>query len=258
MPDHLVRSRETQRKILESDILRIPKSEGVTEIRDLCKVSPSKFVLAIESKTAKEKLQGTEIQYRFANSEICLNFRKLIGSLRNGRKPIFVTILLPECISDQVVRIAFSNFREVVSVFKARHEFNRKIRNGKRHVKIFPAGGDTRILPRKISFHGRIQRDVPFGEKEVLRYRCQTRHMLGKNCPVATPTTEDSGMSLNEQSDTPGGKNLAPVRPESSVETQPSADSAFPFNNSMFNSMFDELKEAKHFNEIAHLKNLMM
>ena len=48
--------------------------------------------------------------------------------------------------------------------------------------------------------------------------------MLGENCPVATPTTEDSGMSLNEQSDTPG-ENLAPVRPESSVETQPSAES---------------------------------
>ena len=142
-------------------------------------------------------------------------------------------------------------------MFKARHEFNRKIRNGKRHVTIFLAGGDPPILPGKISFHGRIQRDVLFGEKEVLRHRCKTRHMLGKNCPVATPTAEDSGMSLNEQSDTPG-KKLAPVRPESSVETQPSADSAFWFNNSMFNSMFDELKEAKHFNEIANLKNLMM
>ena len=48
--------------------------------------------------------------------------------------------------------------------------------------------------------------------------------MLGENCPVATPTTEDSGMSLNEQSDTPG-ENLTPVRPQSSVETQPSAES---------------------------------
>ena len=48
--------------------------------------------------------------------------------------------------------------------------------------------------------------------------------MLGENCPVATPITEDSGMSLNEQSDTPG-ENLAPVQPESSVETQSSAES---------------------------------
>ena len=109
-------------------------------------------------------------------------------------------------------------------MFKVRHEFNRKIRNGKRHVEIFLAGGDSAILPRKSSFHGRIQRDLLFTEKEVLRYRCKTRHMLGENCPVATPTTEDSGMSLNEQSDTPG-ENLAPVRPESSVETQPSAES---------------------------------
>ena len=78
------------------------------------------------------------------------------------------------------------------------------------------------ILPKKISFHGRIQRGFLFAEKEVLCYRCKTRHMLGENCPAAT--TEDSGMSLNEQSDT-SGENLAPVRPESSDGTQPSAES---------------------------------
>ena len=97
-----------------------------------------------------------------------------------------------------------------MSVFKGRQEFNRKIRKGKRQVKIFPTGGDPGILPRKISFHSRIQRDVLFVEKKVSCYRCKTRLMLGENCPVATPTTEDSDMSLNEQSDTPG-ENLAPV-----------------------------------------------
>ena len=69
-----------------------------------------------------------------------------------------------------------------------------------------------------------LKRDVLFAEKVVLCYRCKTRHMLGKNCPVVTPTTEDSGMSLNEQSDTPG-ENFAPVQPESSGETQLSAES---------------------------------
>ena len=124
---HLVCFEETQRKILESDIFRIPEFKGVIEIGPLYKVSPSKFVLVFGSKTEKEKLQGTEIQCRFGDSEICLNFRKRTGPLRNGRKPIFVTILLPEFISDQVVRLAFSNFQEVVSVLKGRHEYNRKI-----------------------------------------------------------------------------------------------------------------------------------
>ena len=138
--------------------------------------------------------------WRFRN----LNFHKWVGPLRNGREPIFVTIHLPEFISDQAVRLAFSSFGDVVTVFKGRHEFNRKIRNGKGHVKIFPAEEYPAILPRKISFHGRIQRDVLFAEKEVLCYSCKTRHMLGENCPVATPITEDFGMSLNEKSDTPG------------------------------------------------------
>ena len=66
--------------------------------------------------------------------------------------------------------------------------------------------------------------NVFFEENVVLCYTCKTRQMLGENCYVATPTTEDSGMSLNEQSDTLG-ENLAPVQPESSAETQPSAES---------------------------------
>ena len=217
---HIIGSEETQQKISESDIFRILKPEGVTEIGALYKVSPSKFVLVFGSKAAREKLENTEIQCRFGNFDICLNFHKRIGPLRNGREPIFVTILLPEFISDQAVRLAFSEFGEVVSVFKGRHKFDNTIRNGKRHVKIFPAGGDPGILPGRISFHGRIRRDVLFAEKVVLCYRCKTRHMLGENCPVVTPATEDSNMSLAEQSD-----SAAPVQPEFSIKTQYSTES---------------------------------
>ena len=96
-----------------------------------------------------------------------------------------------ELVLSEMERLAFSSFGEVVSVFKGRHEFNRKIRNGKKQVKIFPTGGDPMILQRKISFHGSIQK-----EKVVLRYRGKTRHML----PETTPTPEDSGMSFNEES----------------------------------------------------------
>ena len=98
---HLVCSEETQKKILESDVFHILESEGITEICALYKVSPSKFVLVFGSKMAKEKLQGTEIQCRFGDLEISLNFLKRVGPLRNGREPIFVTILLPEFVTRQ-------------------------------------------------------------------------------------------------------------------------------------------------------------
>ena len=101
--------RNIPQKILESSIL--------TEVGALYKVSPSKFALAFGSKTPKEELAGTEIQCHFRDSEVCLNFRKRVGPLRNGKEPILVTIFLPELITDQAVRLAFSNFREVVSVF---------------------------------------------------------------------------------------------------------------------------------------------
>ena len=172
---HIMCPDETQKKILESDICSILESEGVTEIGALYKVSPSKFVLVFNSKTAKEKLKNTEIQCRYGDPEICLNFHKRVGHLRNGREPIFVTIFLPEYIRDQAVRLPFSNFGEVVSVFKGRHNCNRKIRNGKRHVRIFSAGGDPMMIPRKISFHGGIKR-VSFSRK---RWWCATGAKLG-------------------------------------------------------------------------------
>ena len=221
---HIITSEETQKKILEADIFRLLESEGVTEVGALYKVSPSKFVLVFGSRASKEKLVGTEIRCRFGDSDIRLSFHKRIGPLRNRREPTFVTLFLPEFVSDQAVKLAFSKFGEVVAVFKGRHKFNSDVRNGKRHVKIFPAGEDPAILPRKISFHGRIQRDVLFAEKVVLCYRCKTRHMLGENCPVVTPTTEDSGMSLAEQSDATVGGTV-PAQQESSVEIQPSAES---------------------------------
>ena len=47
--------------------------------------------------------------------------------------------------------------------------------------------------------------------------------MLGENCPVATPTPENSNMSF-EQSDTPRD-TPTPEKPESSVEIQPLVES---------------------------------
>ena len=116
MLGHLICSEENQKKILESNILRILDSEGVTKIAALSKISPSRVVLFFGSKTAKKKLQGTEIQCRFGDSEIKLSFRKQIEPLINGKEAIFVTVNLPQYISHQAVRIVFSHYGKVVSV----------------------------------------------------------------------------------------------------------------------------------------------
>ena len=94
----------------------------------------------------------------------------------------------------------------------------------KKHVKIFPAGRDPAILARKLSFYSSIQRDVLFAQKVVSCYSSKTRHMLDENCPVATPTPEDSGMSFTEQSGTPP-LNQNPVQPDPSAEIHPRGES---------------------------------
>ena len=83
-PGHIMYSEEAQQKILESDNFCTLESEGVTELGALYKVSPSELVLFLVSKTAKEKFAGTEIQCRFGDPEICLNFRKTVSTFRNG------------------------------------------------------------------------------------------------------------------------------------------------------------------------------
>ena len=81
------------------------------------------------------------------------------------------------------MELAFVNFGEVQRIFYGTHTFNRNLRNGKRHVKIFPTGGDPRVLPRRVTFLDGISRDVLYKEKIVDCYRCDTRHALGDRCP---------------------------------------------------------------------------
>lgn len=111
-----------------------------------------------------------------------------------------------------------------MSVCKGRCKFNRNVRNGKKHVRIFPAGGDPLILPRKISFRDSVKKDVLFAEKVVPCYRCKTRYMLGKNYPVASPTPDDPAMSFSEQSDAPL-VNQTSLESETNIELCPSGKS---------------------------------
>ena len=79
--------------------------------------------MIFESKMATDKLRVTEIYNRFGDKEIILSSQKQRFVLsRNGKEPVFVILLLPEYVSDQAVRLAFSNFGKVVSAFNSRHK----------------------------------------------------------------------------------------------------------------------------------------
>ena len=76
-------------------------------------ISSSKFIFIFESKKSREKLQVTEKHSRFRDKEIILSFQtRRSGALGNGKQPIFVTLFLPECLRDQAVRLAISNFEK--------------------------------------------------------------------------------------------------------------------------------------------------
>ena len=99
-------------------------------------------------------------------------------------------IQLPEYITCQAAELPSSKFGEVDRVFYGKHKCKRNIRNGKRHIRVCPTGGDPRALPRKITFHDGISRAVLDKRKIVNCYQCETRYALGDGCPVVVQNPE--------------------------------------------------------------------
>ena len=163
--------------IREEEIYRILESNEVTDVEALYKTSKGTFILIFGSEDSASKCRSAELSATSGEGRVTLLFRE------RRRAPTFVTIFCPEYISCRAVELAFANFGEVQRVFYGTHTFNRNLRNGKRHVRIFPTGGDPRVLPRRITFLDGISRDVLYKEKIVDCYRCNTRHALGEGCP---------------------------------------------------------------------------
>ena len=163
--------------IREEEIYRILESNEVTDVEALYKTSKGRFVLIFGSENSASKCRSAELSASSGEARVTLLFRE------RRRAPTFVTIFCPEYISCRAVELAFANFGEVQRVFYGTHRFNRNLRNGKRHVRIFPTGGDPTILPRRVTFPDGISRDVLYKEKIVDCYRCDTRHALGGGCP---------------------------------------------------------------------------
>ena len=91
-------------------------------------------------------------------------FSETSWPLRNGKEPMLVTIFLPELNNDQVVTLAFSNFGEVVYVFKVRHNFNKNIRNGKEEIQQYYQGKFTAmVVSKEMSFSQKTRTPVKTG-----------------------------------------------------------------------------------------------
>ena len=188
--------------VREKDIFRILELNEVRDVEALYKTSAQRFVLIFGSEDSALKCLDAELSFASGDERVSLVFRK------RRRAPTFVTMFLPEYISCQAVDLAFSNFGEVQNVFYGTHTFNRNIRNGKRHIRIFPSGGNPGILPRRITFSDGISRDVLYKGKLVDCYRCNTRHALGDDCAGAV--CQDSDTLATEQNNPPRARQPTP------------------------------------------------
>ena len=211
--------------IREEEIYRILESNEVADVEALYKTSKGTFILIFGSEDSASKCRSTELSATSGERRVTLLFRE------RQRASTFVTIFWPEYISCRAVELAFANFGEVQRVFYGTHTFNRNLRNGKRHVRIFPTGGDPRILPRRITFPDGISRDVLYKEKIVDCYRCNTRHALGEGCPEVasnqpnvTPheqrsPSRDPTPTPNESSATDGASSVVDEHRKAGVES---------------------------------------
>ena len=209
--------------VREKDIYQILVLNEITDVEALYKVSRQRFVLIFGSEDSALKCRGAELSAVSGDVRTSLLFAG--SDLRFGRRkraPTFVTLFLPEYISCKAVELAFSNFGEVDRVFYGTHKFNRTLRNGKRHVRIFPCGGDPRTLPRRITFSDGVSRDVLYRGKIVNCYRCNTRHGLGDDC--ARVVGSDTDVPLPEQSSPPRDPTPLPNEISATDETSTVVD----------------------------------
>ena len=209
--------------VREKDIHQILVLNGITDVEALYKVSGQRFVLIFGSEDSALKCRSAELSAVSGDVRTSLLFAG--SDLRFGRRKraaAFVTLFLPEYISCKAVELAFSNFGEVDRVFYGTHKFNRTLRNGKRHVRIFPCGGDPRTLPRRITFSDGVSRDVLYRGKIVNCYRCKTRHGLGEGC--AKVVGNDTGVPLPEQSSPPRDPTPPPCKISATDETSTVVD----------------------------------
>ena len=138
----------------DKEIYRILDLNEVTEVEALYKTLKPRFVLIFGSEDSASKCRSAEFSAVSGEERVTLLFRE------QRRAPTFVTIFCLEYISCRVVELPFANFGEVERVFYGTHTFNHHLWNGKRHVRIFPTGGDPKILPWRITFPDGIYRNV--------------------------------------------------------------------------------------------------
>ena len=179
----------------QKDIYRILELNEVTDVEALYKSSRKRFVLIFETGNSALKCLDTELSAGTDDERISLVFCKW------RRAPTFVTLFLPEYIRCRTVELAFYNFGEAERVFFGTHKFNMNIRNGRRHIRLFPTGGDLGVLPQKITFSDSISRDALHKGKLVHCYRRGTRHTLEEGCPEAV--SKEMDVNLKQQSNFP-------------------------------------------------------
>ena len=129
-----------------------------------------------------------------------------------------MTILLPEFISDQAMRLALSNLDKVDTNLIDPSETGKDMLKSSllEDIQRYCQGNFLSMT---------ISREMSFSpEKVVLCYRYKTRHMLDENCPVITPAQKDSSMSFTERSATPS-RNPSSRQLDHSAEILPCLES---------------------------------
>ena len=160
------------------------------------KIAGDKFVIVLKEACLKEdyslrvqfreQVQGNPLNFTISSTPMSRRPPKDYTGTKHDQNTVFVTLYLPSTVSDTAVRRVFQEFGMVHAVSNGTFKGDlRGIRNGKRHVRLTPAGS-KHDLPHQVQFPGDGRFfNVLWAEKIVNCKKCLSDHMLSENCDEA-------------------------------------------------------------------------
>ena len=184
---------------------------GPGHIMDLCFNNQGRWIIRLDDPTFITTLTNTTLHIQ--NTSLTITPR--------SKHSILITTFADPSVTNSELREKLKPFGKVIHVAYGYHEFDKKIRDGRRFINFIPEVEVTAI-PHSINVEGMVF-PLHFKGKRVHCKKCNTRHTFEEPCTETPSTPTDT-----PQTPTSNTPYTTDDTPQTSAETPPTADADTP------------------------------